>query len=102
MPNCKVKLRYSFSGAVVAALLFEFAKFAFTFYVTRFSGYQLLYGALAAIPVFLIWLYFSWLIILFGVLIFKKIPGESKFLFDKYESNAKSILRIRNPVLGFK
>lgn len=69
VPNCYVPLRYGFIGAVVAALLFSLAKFGFTYYVTNFPTYVLLYGALATIPLFLLWLYVLWVIILFGAII---------------------------------
>ncbi|MFN3586993.1 MAG: YihY family inner membrane protein [Moraxellaceae bacterium] len=67
VPNCKVPLRAGLAGGMFAALLFEAAKGAFALFVTQFSSYTLVYGAFAAFPVFLIWMYLSWLIILFGV-----------------------------------
>lgn len=66
VPNCKVKIRYAASGALIATILFELAKYGFTQYIAYFPTYKLIYGAIAAIPIFLIWLYLSWLIILFG------------------------------------
>lgn len=66
VPNCSVKIKHGLFGAFVAAILFEVAKAGFAFYVTHVPTYDLLYGALAAIPIFLIWIYLSWLIILFG------------------------------------
>ncbi len=66
MPNCKVRLSAALWAGFLAALLFEVAKIGFTLFVQHFPAYQLLYGALAAIPLFLIWVYLSWLIILWG------------------------------------
>ncbi len=66
VPNCKVKIRYAASGALIATILFELAKYGFTQYIAFFPTYKLIYGAIATIPIFLIWLYLSWLIILFG------------------------------------
>jgi membrane protein len=66
LPNCYVPTKYALSSALIAAILFEIAKFSFTFYIAHFTAYTLIYGALATIPIFLIWLYISWVIILLG------------------------------------
>lgn len=67
VPNCKVPLRAGFLGGFAAAVLFEAAKRGFGIFIGNFSSYKLIYGAFAAFPVFLLWIYLSWLIILFGV-----------------------------------
>lgn len=67
VPNCKVKIRYAFFGGAVSALLFECAKSGFSVYIRYFSSYEVIYGSVAAIPLFLTWLYIAWLIVLFGV-----------------------------------
>ncbi len=66
VPNTYVPLRNAFSGAILAAILFELAKKLFAFYITAFPTYQVIYGALAAIPIFLIWIFISWMVVLLG------------------------------------
>ena len=66
VPNCKVSWRAGFIAAVTAALLFELANKGFAWYVLAFPTYTVIYGALAVIPVFLVWIYVSWLVLLLG------------------------------------
>lgn len=69
LPSCRVKLVAAAVGGLVTTILFEFAKFLFTWYLRRFPTYQLIYGALASVPIFLAWLYVSWTVILLGAII---------------------------------
>ena len=68
LPSCRVRLFHAVVGGLISTVLFELAKYGFTVYLTHFPTYRLLYGALAVIPIFLIWLYVSWLTILLGAL----------------------------------
>lgn len=69
IPARRVPFRLALVGGVLAAIAFEAAKFGFTFYFTRVQTYQLVYGTLAALPLFLIWIYLSWVIVLVGAAI---------------------------------
>ncbi len=66
LPNTRVPLRLALLGGMIAGVLFELTKDGFAFYVTRLSHYEKLYGALGALPIFLIWLYLVWVIVLAG------------------------------------
>jgi membrane protein len=66
MPNVRVSLIHGLVGAFVASLLFELTKALFAAYVRNFANYEVVYGALSTLPIFLIWIYLSWLIALIG------------------------------------
>lgn len=67
MPNTKVKLKAALIGSLVAAVLWELAKWGMGLYVTKTVPFAKVYGALGLIPLFLFWLYVTWLIVLFGL-----------------------------------
>jgi len=66
LPNTNVPLRHALVGGLVSGALFELTKLGFTFYVTEMANYEKLYGALGTLPVFLIWLYLIWIVVLVG------------------------------------
>ena len=66
VPNRMISTRHALIGGVCAALLFETMKRGFAFYIAKFPTYTLIYGAFATIPIFLVWLYLSWVVVLAG------------------------------------
>ncbi|CAN5172960.1 YihY family inner membrane protein [soil metagenome] len=74
VPNRQVDWRDAVWGALLAALAFEIAKRLFALYLTKFPSYTMVYGALAAVPIFLLWLYIFWMITLFGALYAAALP----------------------------
>jgi membrane protein len=69
VPARPVAGRHALIGALLAALAFEGAKHGFAFYLTQVPTYRLVYGAVAFLPVFLIWIHLCWLIVLAGAAI---------------------------------
>jgi membrane protein len=65
-PAYRVPFRLALVGGVLATIAFEAAKYGFRFYITHFSSYQLVYGPVAVLPLFLLWIYVSWIIVLVG------------------------------------
>ncbi len=93
MPNVRVSLVHALVGALVAVCLFEITKMGFRFYIANFANYKAVYGALSTLPVFLIWVYLSWVVALFGaevvaVLQQKKLLANT--LLDKMGSDYKN------------
>jgi len=74
LPNVRVRISHALLGGVIAGLLFEVLKFSFGVYIRNFAAYDAIYGALSALPVFLIWTYLSWAVILFGGVVTAELP----------------------------
>jgi membrane protein len=77
VPARRVDLRHAVMGGIVAGIGFELAKRAFAFYLQQVPTYALIYGAFATIPIFLVWLYVSWVVVLAGAVFTAMLPGLS-------------------------
>ena len=74
VPNRRVRLAHALIGGIVAGIAFEAMKRGFALYVSSFPTYQLIYGTFAAFPIFLLWIYVSWLLVLAGAVVAACLP----------------------------
>src|SRR5690554_837806 len=66
VPNCRVPWRNAQPTVLLIALVLELGKFLFTRIIGLFPSYKLIYGAFAAVPLFLLWIYITWMLLLLG------------------------------------
>lgn len=86
VPYTKVHFWSAVSGALIATLLFEISKSVFALYFIHFPVYQVIYGALAVIPLLFIWVFISWVVVLVGAQIAASLDGfleEQKKILNK-------------------
>ena len=93
VPNKKVGIINAAAGSLVAVILFSLLRKAFSMAILTSATYQTLYGALATIPIFLIWMYLSWSVVIFGAVVTAAL--EDYQLFDR-RSLAKELI-LSNP-----
>ncbi|MES2101699.1 MAG: YihY family inner membrane protein [Pseudomonadota bacterium] len=75
VPNTHVRWRHAIAGGAFSALGFELAKKLLSWYLQTVPTYTVIYGALAAVPIFLIWIYLAWVIVLLGAVVAAYAPS---------------------------
>ncbi len=74
VPNRQVIVLDAVVGGVIAAMGFEGMKLAFGRFITEVGNYNVVYGAFASIPIFLLWIYLSWVVVMFAAVITAVLP----------------------------
>ncbi len=75
VPNHPVRALHALAGGVAAAVVFVLMQRLFGVFIVRFPSYTLIYGTFAALPIFLVWLYLSWVVILLGAILSATLPA---------------------------
>ncbi|MEM8739462.1 MAG: YihY/virulence factor BrkB family protein [Planctomycetota bacterium] len=102
LPNARVQFRAALIGAAVAAVLWEGSKLGFGLYVKQAVGYSALYGSLGLVPLFLLWLYVTWMVILFGLEIsyVTQTVNDTRFLWNRTDDDGGKPMVDGRAVLG--
>ncbi|MFO7999614.1 MAG: YihY/virulence factor BrkB family protein, partial [Marinilabilia sp.] len=82
MPNTKVKPLSAIFGGIIAGSLFLLLQYGYIYFQVGVSRYNAIYGSFAALPLFLIWMQFSWMIVLFGAELAFAHQNEKSFEFE--------------------
>lgn len=75
IPNCTVRWRDGALGSVIATAAIEILKIGFSIYIGAVSYYRTVYGTLSTIPIFLLWMYISWMAVLLGAVVAAALPN---------------------------
>jgi membrane protein len=75
VPNTHVRWRHALAGGVFTAIGFEVAKSVLGWYLRQMPTYAMVYGAFATVPIFLVWLYTSWVVVLLGAVVAAYAPS---------------------------
>ncbi|MEX8521067.1 MAG: YihY family inner membrane protein [Leptothrix sp. (in: b-proteobacteria)] len=75
VPNTEVRWRHAWAGGAFVAIGFELAKRGIAWYLSAVPTYSTIYGAFATVPIFLVWLYLGWVIVLLGAVVAAYAPS---------------------------
>src|SRR3546814_8031341 len=94
------------SSDVCSSDLLEIMRAGFAYYLTRFPSYTVIYGAFATLPIFLLWIYLSWLAILLGATVAATLPALrqrrwalTQYRSEEHTSELQSLMRNSYAVL---
>jgi len=88
------KVIHALIGAVFTSIIWSIGKGGFDWYIATFTNVRSVYGTLGAFPIFMIWLYFTWLTILFGMEIVAFLSGRTQTNHIEKELNSSIALTI--------
>jgi membrane protein len=75
VPNTNVRWRHAIAGGVFVSVGFEVAKKGLAWYIAQVPTFSMVYGAFATLPIFLVWIYLGWVIVLLGAVIAAYAPS---------------------------
>jgi membrane protein len=83
VPNRPVRAKYAFFGALLATCLFELTKKGFGIYISNATQYEIIYGALATVPILFFWVYLSWVVVLLGAVFTYSVTITCEAYYDE-------------------
>jgi membrane protein len=87
IPNTKVRISSALLGGMIAGVIWQIAQWGFIHFQVGVAKYNAIYGTLSALPIFMVWIYTSWIIVLFGVEIVSAHQNRKTFLHDTHHPN---------------
>ncbi|MBI4560167.1 MAG: YihY family inner membrane protein [Candidatus Hydrogenedentes bacterium] len=93
LPNTRVQFRYALLGGVVAGTLWSLVSWSYVKFQFGFANYSLLYSAFAQIPLLLMWVYVSWVVLLFGAELTFAYQNEKTFAMEQWAAGASHAYR---------
>ena len=101
MPNCRVIFRYALWGGLLTTLFFQIAKGLFGLLVVN-SNYHTIYGAFAMVPMFLLWVYLCWVIVLAGAELIRSLETFNQTYRSCYFPDLIAVLIVCAKCLDFQ
>ncbi len=99
LPYRRVRFLHALVGGAIAAILFEGLRWAFSLYVAAFPAFWILYGALASVPIVLLWIFFFWCVVLFGAEVSAALPEWRNRMGADLDETAPAVRRVAAALL---